>query len=69
MYKQYLFYSIKLLALMVIFLELSTVRMILLPDSYFEFLHISKLIWVYVEHFALSIVFVGLGALILLRLS
>ena len=64
--KQLLFYAIKLMFLAVILAEAATLKMILVPESYFEFIHITALFYTYIEHIVLSILFLGLGALIFL---
>lgn len=69
MYKQNLFNVIKLLALATILVELATLKLILTPSCYLEFVHIHALIWVYTEHIILSIAFLGLGALIFIRFA
>lgn len=64
--KQLLFYAIKLLFLVVILAEAATLKTILFPESYFELIHITTLFYTYIEHIVLSIIFLGLGALIFL---
>lgn len=66
-YKQNLFYAIKLLFMMVILVELSTVRMIIMPNGIHEYIAIQAGLGVYIEHIFLSIVFLCLGALIYLK--
>ena len=64
---QNLFYSVKLLFLMVILVELSVIRMIIMPKSFYEYIAVQASIFVYIEHIALSIIILSLGALIYLK--
>lgn len=66
-HNQNLFNVIKLLFIMVILVELATVKMILAPDSIKEYISVFSSIKVYIEHLVLSIVFLSLGALIFLK--
>lgn len=62
-----LFYTLKLLLLNIILVELSVVRMIIMPSSFYEYIVTAYSIGVYIEHIILSIVFWSLGALIYLK--
>lgn len=66
-YKHNLFNSIKLLYLAVILVEADTIRKIIQPVCFYEYLHISTLINTYLEHLILSIIILTLGALIFLK--
>lgn len=66
-YRQNLFNAIKLLFMMIILAEVSTIRMIIMPISFQEYIVIQTSLWVYIEHIILSIVFLSLGALIFLK--
>ncbi len=66
-YKQNLFYAIKLLFMMVILVEVSTIRMIIMPLSFHEYIVIQASISAHIEHIVLSIVFLSLGALMFLK--
>ena len=66
-YRQNLFNVIKMMFMWVILVELSTVRMIIMPSSFHEFLHIKAALDLYIQHIVLSIVFLSLGALIFLK--
>ena len=65
--KQGLFNAIRLLAFTIIVAELGTIKRILFPESFFEYLHMSASIELYIQHIVLSIVFWCLGALIFLK--
>ena len=64
---QNLFNSIKMLFLSVILVEADTLRKIIQPQSFSEYLHISTLYHIYIEHIIISIVFLSLGALWFLK--
>ena len=66
-YKENIFNVIKLLAIMIIFVELATVKMIIAPQNFKEYIHILASVKMYIEHIVLSIVFLSLGALIYLK--
>ncbi|MBO5262020.1 MAG: hypothetical protein J6B45_03140 [Clostridia bacterium] len=66
-YKENIFYVIKLLAIMIIFVELATVKMIIAPQNFKEYIHILASVKMYIEHIVLSIVFLSFGALIYLK--
>lgn len=66
-YKQNLFNVIKLLFMAVILVELATIKSIIMPQSFHEYILISTSIKMYIEHIVLSIVFLSLGALIFLK--
>jgi len=68
-YKQNLFNSIKLLYLVVILVEADTIRKIIQPACFYEFLQIHGLLHTYLEHIILSIIILTLGALIFLKKS
>ena len=65
--KQNLFNSIKLLYLAIILVEADTIRKIILPESFYEYLCISTLLNTYIEHIVISIIILTLGALIFLK--
>ena len=62
-----LFAVIKLLFILTIFVELATLQALISPDNAREYIHIILSRTVYIEHIILSIVFLGGGALILLK--
>ena len=66
-YKQNIFNTIKLLLITVILVETDTVKRIVIPNSFYEYLHISSSISVYLEHIIISIIFLAIGALIFLK--
>ena len=66
-YKQNLFNTIKLLLITVILVETDTVKRIIMPNSIYEYLHMTSSTGVYLEHIIISIVFIAIGALIFLK--
>jgi len=66
-YRQNLFNAIKLLFMAVILVEASTIRMIVMPADFCEYITTRAQIGVYIEHIVLSLLFLSLGALIFLK--
>ena len=66
MEKDNLFCAIKMMLLAVILAEAATLKMMILPEGCLQLIHITALFKTYVEHLILSILFIGLGALIFL---
>lgn len=66
-YIQNLFNTIKLMFMQLILVELAIIRRAIMPASLEEYLMTYWSRFVYIEHVALSLVFLSVGALIFLK--
>lgn len=65
-YKDNLFYTVKLLFLITILVELAILKMIICPENLNQYISILVSFEIYLQHIYLSLLFLGGGALIFL---